>query len=293
MKKLFLSPVHVVAAFLSLACTHNLSASVVIEETFNYSTGSISGENGGTGWGGAWSVAGSGTKDVTSGSFATPTNYSYSTGSTYLAISPVAGSTTAAVYRTPGGPSLNLNPPSSLTLYYSVLFSRYDSAAGGSEWTSLLSMRNGSDELVRFGTNSGEGLTIDALPPSGVTKNVSTGNGYYSVGTNFGNAPQYLAVMKMVLNPSGTDDEFYYSIFPTSGSVPTTEPGFWALSMTADTSGAVDRLDILAGNGVGTLNVDNMYIGTTYASVIPEPATGLLLGAALAGFFGYRRRFKK
>lgn len=293
MKKLFLSPVRpirVVAAFLSFTCYHNLSAAALVKETFEYTPGTVVGQTGGTGWGGAW-VGGTGAEDVTTGTFSTPTNYNYSTGSTYLAVTPDVNST-AEVSRLAGA-SFNLNPASSLTLYYSILFSRYDSFSGGNEWISLLSMRNGSTELVRFGGTTSEALSIDTYAPSGTTQNATTSSGTYSVGTTFDNAPQYLAVIKMVLNPSGTNDEFYYSIFPASGTVPATEPAFWALTMSADTSGTLDTFYLLAARTSGTLNVDNIYLGLTYQSVIPEPGTtGLFLGVALAGLFGYKRHLK-
>ncbi len=267
------------------ALTGHCSASVLVYDTFDYTSGSnINGQSGGSGWSNNWLFSGGtsgGTGTIQNNALTAPSGYGYSTSSTSLALTPGTGNVNI---RRGVTSSIDLNPSSTQTYYFSALFSRVDTTISGTEVISFLSLTNSSNaELVRFGSTSSNALNLLATATAtGSTQvSVNSTSNAFSTGTTFALAPQYLVIGKMVLNSSGTADNFYFSIFPSSGSVSTTEPS-WTLAMSADLSGTVTSFNLAGTANVGSVNFDNFYFGSDYASVIPEPSTNNLAIGFLA-----------
>ncbi|PTX96779.1 hypothetical protein DB345_06245 [Spartobacteria bacterium LR76] len=272
-------------------------ASVIVDDPFDYLSGSsLPGQSGGVGWSGSWSLIGAGAAGtIQSNAFTAPSGYGYSTSSTSLQLTPGTGNVTAR--RAPSS-TINLNPTSTQTYYYSILFSRVDSDPSQSnEVVSFLSMTNSSgQELVRFGTNSSEGLNILSTTNAGSANSVNSAANIYSTGTTFENAAQYLILCKMELNAAGTADIFSMSLYPAAGSVPSSEPAVWTLTMSADLSGTITNFNMAGTVNVGAVNFENFYFGSTYASVVPEPASSRLVVGMLslgAISFLWRRRTRR
>lgn len=52
------------------------------------------------------------------------------------------------------------------------------------------------------------------------------------------------------------------------------------------------RQSLTSGNGMGTLTVDDLKVGTDFVSVVPEPQSGLLIGVALLAGWRSRRNLQ-
>jgi len=82
-------------------------------------------------------------------------------------------------------------------------------------------------------------------------------------------------------------DQLQVVVNPTS----ITEPGTWAGDITKDIQvSSLDRFAVRYGNTAAGGWIDEIRIGTTYGSVIPEPSTLALGLLALVGLALYRRR---
>lgn len=264
---------------------------VISYDAFDYPVGaSVVSQTGGGGFAtNPWLIFGTGnTAVVQAGALTAPIGYGYDTGTSSVLLTPTSNLT---LRRAPAA-SIDLNPVSTGTYYFSLLFSRSDSgdgATGSNEVVSFLSFTNsGGSEMLRFGANSSEGLNLLATTSAGLATQVSVNgtSNAYGLGTS------YLAVGKLVLNPSGTNDVMSLSIFPSGADV-SQEPASWSVTLTADLSGTATSMNIVANTGVGTLAVDNLYWGNTYSSVvspIPEPSVTVLTMAGCAGLVALVRR---
>ena len=97
-------------------------------------------------------------------------------------------------------------------------------------------------------------------------------------------------VAKLFKSGAGNYDRMQVVVNPTS----TTEPGTWDGDITLDLSvSSLDRFGIRYGNNAAGENggwIDEIRIGTTYAAVVPEPATLALIGVGGIAVLLRRRR---
>lgn len=253
----------------------NGQASLIASEKFDYEVGSVSGETGGSGWGGGWIASTSGGRSyiVTDGLFSTPTNYNYSASSPYLSVT--AGTASAQASRMLSS-SFTLNPVSTTTYYFSTLVSVLDDGTSNDAKYFPRFVADNTAALVSFGIGGDNRIRIN-------TGSSTAGSFYMTEGSNFVSSIHYLAVGKLVLNPSGTADEFYFSLIDASSAVSLSEPGSWDATRLVDISGTVAGVAFYSAANSGTVNVDSFYFGTDYASVIPEPSTFVNWMAPYAG----------
>jgi len=264
-------------------------ASVLVEDFFNYTSGtSAAGNNGGSGWSGSWQGVTTSGRTYTNlaGTFSTPTNYTYSTGTNYVALT-AAGSSKIDYSRTLQT-SIDFDPTASTTYYFSSLISVLNDGTVSSDMFFPRFRDSTSTNIAAFGMNAANRIRI--VTSGGNSIDSTT---VLAEGSSFATATQYLAIGKMVLNPSTQADEFYFSLIPASSSVPLTEPTTWTVTTSQFVTGIATQVTYTVNANGGTMNLDNFVLGNTYASVIPEPQTAVLLGLGGLGLLGYIRRVRK
>lgn len=254
----------------ALAFSTPAQAAASVYESFEYSVGSLAGQNGGIGWSGAWTSFGTGpSATVQAGSLAygdlpTDGNKAYVT----------TTSGTSGVIRSLES---TFSDATTQTVYLSFAFN-WDE---GTRFFGL-HLVNGSTSVVEFNKFSGQSNF-------GIQQN--TGGGVTAISTD----TTYFVVARIDFNASGNDTVRLY-VNPASLD---TEP-LTASSTYSTASISFNAIRLSTGFTSGSVTTaatafDEIRIGTSYSDVvsaIPEPATAsMLVGiAALAAVTAGRRR---
>gem|GEM_PF-3338305 len=263
------------------AClTVSASAAILFEDGFDYSVGNLPGGSGGTGFSNNWT--GANNVQVVAHNWGAWTGYApLSTNRAYQAGG--AGQIDSA-FRNLSSP---INADSDQTLYISFTINGGDDSANNfsnfsirNSSTGSLTAQDANTALFSYRANA-----VQRVAGWSISNTNTTASPSGAAGMTAGN--DYLFIGMMDFN-SGSDDSISFTVVPTGtdvSSVPT-----WDITNTFDiTSTSLNQLAIRT-NGDVTL-VGNIRVGTTYASVIPEPGTFALLGLAGAALLlGLRKR---
>jgi len=244
-------------------------AAVTISESFDYTdAASLNGQTGGTGWGGAWVATGTAPANATieAQDIATPAGYGSPSGNQALlqtlTISTVRAERALA-------DSISTNPGSTQVIYGSILFRRDDASNGaGTENTEFFRLDNASNvRVAAVGQTSGELMTVQL---GGTIVNTTTPVG---IGVD------YLLVVKLTLNPAGTNDVLEAQLFGVGDTI--TEPGVWQGQVSLDLTDTATKFVANQARLAEDLRIDEIRFGTSFTDVVPEPsALGLVLLAA-------------
>ncbi len=242
-------------------------------ESFNYTAGdSLVGQNGGTGFAGAWTQVGnSGVAGITTNSL-TYSDLEVAGNKTYL--SPTSASSTLS-----GARRAFSSTESTGTVYLSFLVNLdagnryfglrlYDGSAG----TSVI-------QIAKQGNATNWSLTDNArTTDTGAAATLDT---------------TFMFVLRVDFNASGVNERIRLYIDPTVGG---TEPLTAAVDVITTASLQFSQLDMVggytaAGQSTSQGAFDELRLGPTWADVtVPEPSVVALLGIGMGSIVFFRRR---
>lgn len=298
------------------------NAALVLQEQFDYPTGPVAGNNGGSGFSDAWAVTGwSRNYDINSLYAPNPGKPGTTTdaggGLTFPGL-PTAGSALSrfgtagqrAAHRTPSAAALAALTTSGTSIWFSVL----TGAPGGNKFGTLVF---GTDQLMaqqsappfpngNLNAASGQafGITMrSAANGSGsgspnaiafINSDAPTvGEGSFTPAFQAGatHHDTTLVVGKINWNANGTDDElFLFNITSLGGAAPAEGDAIASLSADFDQS----NFDTISLWDTGATLYDEIRFGNTYADVtglqIPEPSSVFLAGLSGLALILRRRR---
>jgi hypothetical protein len=269
-------------------------ASVLLYEPFNYSGSTLDGKSGAFGTTGSYAEWNPTNTPVAGPLRLGSSSLSYPAGTTLVSS---GGSVTDGTATTQDGDYIPLATPINLanpgTYYISFLaesisrtssqsYLGVDLNAGETAPRSAVDIHFGwgSSGSIRTGGDpqSGSSLTNTIVTSSSPALTLST---------------TYMLIGKIV--DTGGSVTTYLTAYPSTGSVPATEPTSWNVtSLTTLTSATYTNLQIRKGTNLSVV-VDEVLIGTTYADVtqaqpVPEPSATLAGGAVAAAAAMRRRR---
>lgn len=278
------------ALFLTLLAGH-ASATLYVYEPFDYTAGvdNLNGQNGGTGFDGAWASNG-GSPDVQAGSL------SYTdAGNRQLvqagnkgfwdATSPtaVAAGVTSSSFRTV---DVALNAVTGSTIYFSFMGQQ----TVNSQRAANFAIFAGTAEAVSVGHGTNFAPNWAAF---------TGGNGANGAASTVSMLDSSLLVLRIDVNANGDNERIRLYVNPPLNAEPGTAQVDFSDRNALAAVGDITRIRPLAGNSNGTLLaapllVDEIRIGDTWGDVtphvvIPEPGTSALLGLAALRLFRRRR----
>lgn len=252
------------------AMTLGLNAAVV--ESFDYSNGALNNTaTNGTGQTGDWRLtptnAGNATLSVADITWATPTGYDVAVNN--KGVGGVVGATGAFFLQD----AINFDADGEV--YFSFLFRRQTTAGS----TGLISLNSGATEKARLFQTAGGGAVTG-----------SVGDTLTGTGNSFPGTGDMLVVGRIVTSELG-NDSLSFQVTGSAGTVPSTftQNSGVASAATTGTANSIYFWNFANADSTGAY-FGEFQMGDSYASVIPEPSTLVLLGIALGSVVLFRRR---
>ncbi|MCC6680028.1 MAG: hypothetical protein IT445_03905 [Phycisphaeraceae bacterium] len=281
----------VMAVTASLLLGQTALGAVLIGDSFDYNTGALAGNSGGTGWADAWTTAFStatGSIDVTSGSIAF-SDYATTGNKVTLDFQTAPAFTSIWALRTVG------QSVGSGDMWYSFLYQRQDTAGITTSRTAEVRFNDG---VIHFGSQ------VKASSSQGIRVRYEGSTGASAAATSIQDGNAYLAISKFEnLNNVGSQATFwvldaagYDSI--KAGGLTEAELNATAVLIATDATSTtevltanLDKIELVNATSSYpfTFDLDEIRLGTSLADVIPEPVTAGWLAAGITLLFIRRR----
>jgi hypothetical protein len=250
-------------------------ATLIAYEGFDYDAGSLDGQNGGSGWDGAW---GSGDWTVS----ATGLSYTDSQGTSLVtsggSVTTTANDSNWVHFRDLSSVSQSLMDEDSVFWMSFLIESRSENPRG----TYGISLFAGGSEPILLGRHFQQGS------PTGSTLASTGWNSEVSTVQDEGESETWLFVAQFDM----TENEANFWINPDIGG-PVPENALASGSQTiSDWNTTRIRLGQFGSSDGSNFSLDEIRFGTDFASVtpIPEPGTLVLVGITLGAFLIFRKR---
>lgn len=253
---------------LALFGAHPASALLLAEEDFNYATGALAGNNGGTGWAGSWAAA-------ASASVVDP--LIDLDGSRALAIS---GNSNSAAFRSLA------NAYSGSEVFVAMQMQLASGTLSNNDFVSLWF------DKVTTGTHASRpqlGIKADGSGSNDLFVRTRGTAGSFAGGSHFTAGESFLLVGRLSKSGTGNYDRFDLWLNPAGSTLGATDASFTGNSGLSSLQWLGFRsANLDAGD---TVLIDSLRIGTGWADVSPvsEPAPALLTGGGLLLFMCLRR----
>lgn len=220
-------------------------------EGFEYAGAVLDGQSGGVGWAGPWQHGG------TTLPVASLSDDDTSLASTAFPFDPVG----ARISVKNGAAARLLSRSLDLTtegerMYLSVLMRKTSTSATTADNLEINLGNSATAQTVRIGMTSGDAFFLNVS--GNTTGTVVAGNTYF--------------VVAKIVSHAATPDECYMSIYGPNDSTPTTEPTTWMLSSTISGTTLLTYLRVLSGANLDKGEIDEIRVGSTYASVTDRSA---------------------
>lgn len=262
-------------------------AALLDADSFNYSGTALVGQNGGTGWSGAWFQTGTSANNTLSNdsvSLAYPATFQ----SPLVAPTPTGSRVSTGGLTGNANTSRLLSTPINLAqegnVYYVSALIKKNRPNGETTADNILI------EFVDSSANRRFGLGIEGTTDRPWLNH----NGSTTAGTSVTAGDTYLLVAK-VISHATANDEYFLKVYGTGygSQVPAVEPTTWDAQNAQGTAAILDRIRVRIDNAnqAGTPGeVDEIRIATDWVSVVPEPTSIAMLGIGAIGLMARRRR---
>lgn len=214
-------------------------------EGFDYAGTTLVGQSGGKGWAAGWVASG-----TTAG--ATLSDDATSLDSAAFPLDPVG----ARVSVKSGAAARQLSRSLDLTtegevMYVSALLRKTSTAATTADNLEITLGNSTTNQTIRIGMTSGDAFFLNQA--ANATGAVVAGETYF--------------VVAKIVSRAATPDECYMSIYGPSDTTPTTEPTTWMLTNTLSGTAMLSYLRVVSGANLDRGEIDEIRLGSTYASV--------------------------
>ncbi len=263
-------------------------AALLITESFDYAAGALNGQNGGTGWGGAWSV-----NDTDGTAVVTSNGLTFGDMPVSGRAAEISISSTSAFVDMKATRSVSNMPNTGDDLWVSFLYKRSDSAIGSNGSRAAEIRHNGLNFRMKPKNGGSQGAALDYGDGTFVTngtKNVQDGNVYLVV-CRFGDVGE--ATGKHALMWILTPDDYDTVIADGTVSAAELDANHYLRlddDHSQETFGAI-WMGVATSQAPFAATFDELKYGTSADDVVPqpvpEPAT---IGLITIGTLGLIRR---